>query len=148
MKKFVIKLSLAFVIVIVGFLVLLGFRPRDSFVPSYRFLGGRSPYSYSETRSDKILYKQGLYIYTFEADFNDVCTNLEAELIPEGFVNTSMPNDNSNERFYTLKRELPLRPVIIMIHNNCGYIEKDDTLGPRDGWVMVQVVCWRKRWPF
>ena len=40
MKKFVIKISLAFVIIAVVLLILLGLRSRDSFVPSYRFLGG------------------------------------------------------------------------------------------------------------
>ena len=38
MKKFVIKISLAFVIISVVLLILLGLRSRDSFVPSYRFV--------------------------------------------------------------------------------------------------------------
>jgi len=42
MKKFVIKISLAFVIIAIVLLILLGLRSLDGggTVPSYRFLGG------------------------------------------------------------------------------------------------------------
>ena len=101
MKKYVITVSLGIITICILLLILLGLRPRDLFVPSYSFLGGRSPVVYREPRCDKILYKQQLYIYSFEAGFNHVCSNADAELFPEGFVN-SQPDEirspGSNER--------------------------------------------------
>ena len=146
MKKFVIKISLAFVIIAIVLLILLGLRSLDSFVPSYRFLGGRNPTAYREF-NEKSRAEDKLYTYSFEADFNDVCSNAKAELISAGFVDRTLPSDKSREHTYWLKNSFPRGPVKIKIHNNHEYIElpisKDGGLGPRDGWIVVEIIYWR-----
>jgi len=156
MKKFVIKISLAFVIIAVVLLILLGLRSRDEVAPSYRFLDGRNPVAYSEQIIDEIQYKQKLYTYSFEGDFNDVCSKADAELIPDGFVCKTFVVENlaGNEfpcRSYRLKARFLRGSVSIYIYNNRQYTElpnpQKDALYMKEGWVTVEIARgWR--WPF
>jgi len=150
MKKSIAKLSLAFVIIAALVLILVGLQSLDEVVPSYRFLGGRNPVAFRDVKTggtDKC------YTYSFEADFNDVCSNAEAELIGEGFVDGTQPGYKSRVRDYWLKNKFPRGKVWIYIHNNHEYIKhpdsKDGALGEKDGWIVVTIAYWRNWWwPF
>ena len=155
MKKFVIKISLAFVIIIVVLLILLGLRSvdGDGTAPSYSFLAGRSPVACREVKTGSV---DKCYVYSFEGDFNDfndVCLNAKAELILAGFVDRTLPRDKSSERDYWLKSNFPRGQVKINIYNNRKYIEhrisKEGVLDNIDGWIVVTIVYWRNWWwPF
>ena len=105
MKKFVIKISLAFVIIAVALMILLGLRSRDEVVPSYRFLGGRNPITCEKWKTPN---EDKRYSYSFEADFNDVCSKADAELIGAGFAGKSvvkiLSGNEPRERYYYLKK--------------------------------------------
>lgn len=161
MKKFVITISLAFIIIAVVLLILVGFRSRDSFVPSYRFLAGRNPITCEKAKTGN---EDKRCIYSFEADFNDVCSNADAELRSAGFaakgVVRILSGNESRERYYWLKSRFPRGPVWIYIYDNRQYVDLHDlyentpkskhyAIGEKDGWVEVEVVYWRGwRWPF
>jgi hypothetical protein len=90
------------------------------------------------------------YSYSFEADFNDVCSQAGTELISKGFVDRTLPGRKTLERDYWLKSSFPRAPIKIMIHNNHRYIEhtisKKGELHPRDGWIVVEIAYWRNWW--
>jgi len=144
MKKSVIKISLAFVIITIVLLILLGLRSRDEVAPSYRFLGGRNPVACKDGKTRNV---DKYYTYSFEADFNDVCLNAKAELISAGFVDRTLPRDESREHTYWLKNSFPRGPVRIVIHNNHEYVElpisKDGALGDKNGCIVVEIAYWR-----
>ena len=142
MKKSIIKISLAIIIICVLLMILVGLRSRNEDIPWYRFLGGRIPTVYFEY-NEKSRAEDKLYTYSFEADFNDVCLNAEAELIPSGFVDRTIPGEKSSKHTYLLKKIFHRRSVQIVIHNNHEYIHKDDALGPKDGWIVVEIAYWR-----
>ena len=167
MKKFVIKISLAFVIITVVLLSLLVLLSSDSFEPSYRFLGGRSPITCEKANrgnEDSRGIKDKRYIYSFEADFNDICLKADAELIPADFAVKAavqiLSGNESRERYYFLKERFPRGPVWVYIYNNRQYVDLHDLythipkseaygLADKEGWVMVEIVCYRGwRWPF
>jgi hypothetical protein len=155
MKKFDITVSLGIIIITAGLLILLGLRSRDSFEPSYRFLGGRNPITCEKAKTGN---EDKRYIYSFEADFNDVCSNAEAELIPEGFVGNTVVDkifsDNlSPFRVYYLKGRFPRGPIWIYIYKNRQCIKlpnsNDYAIADKDGWVEVEIVYGRGwQWPF
>jgi hypothetical protein len=151
-KKSVIKISLAFVIIAAVLLVLVGLLSidGDGTAPSYRFLGGRKP-TVCKYIKTKVVDK--FYAYSFEADFNDVCSNAKAELIPAGFIDNTQPLNEYIYHDYWQKNRFPQGAVWIFIYNNREYIEnpisKNGRLVPRDGWVVVMIMYWRGwRWPF
>ena len=148
MKKFISKILPACVIVIVILLILLVLLSCDEDMPSYSFLGGRNPVSYEEFNK-KSWPEDRWYIYSFEADFNDVCSKADAELLPMGFVERTLPGSVSWEHTYWLKGSFPRAPIRIIIHNHPGNVEEDDTLAPKEGWVGVTVIYIRGWWwPF
>ena len=144
MKKFDITVSLGIIILLAGLMIMLGLLSRYSFVPSYRFLAGRNP---TACREDKWGGVDKCYTYSFEADFNSICSNAEAELIGAGFIDRTLPGNESRERRYWLKGSFLHGPVDIKIFNNTQYIEdpisKGGGLGPEDGWVVVTVAFWQ-----
>ena len=142
MKKFISNILLVCVIVIVLLLILFVLLSHDS-EPSYRFLGDRNPIKYEK-------YKAGIaerrYIYSFEADFNDVCSKAEAELFDKGFVVRTLPGDVYWEHTTLLREIFRRNPFNIRIYNNHMYIEKDDAIGPKDGWIVVEIGYWPNQW--
>jgi len=140
MKKYVITVSLGIIILCILLLILLGLRSREEVVPSYRFLAGRNPTACKDGKTPNV---DKLYTYSFEADFNDVCSNAKAELISAGFVDRTLPANKFREHRYWLKNSFPRGPVRIVIHNNHEYIEKYSAVGPRNGWVVVEIAYWR-----
>ena len=161
MKKFISRILLACVIVIVVLLILLVLLSSEEAVPSYRFLGGREPINFEKAnRSDE----DRRYAYSFEGDFNDLCSKADAELIGTGFVGKNLTGESlsGNEyitRYYWLKGRFPRGPVWININNNLQYTDLHDlytnvpksnyALSEKDGWVMIEVIYGRGwRWPF
>lgn len=156
MKKFVIKIYLAFVIIAVGLMILVGFRTidGDGTVPSYRFLGGRNPVKCEKAKTEN---EDRRYTYSFEADFNDICSKADTELIPAGFVGTTVVDDTvvdkffsdvmSSLRIYDLDGRFPRGPIWIYIYKNRQCIKlpnsNDYAIAEKDGWVRVEVVYWR-----
>ena len=144
MRKHIFKIFPICVIVIVLLLILFVLLPRDEAVPSYRFLDGRDPVAIREEKTGSV---DKCYSYSFEANFNDICSNADTELIGAGFIDRTLPRDKSRERDYWLKSSFPRGPVKIKIYNNRKYIEhpisKKGELHPRDGWIVVEIAYWR-----
>ena len=140
------KISLAFGIVAALVLIWLGLRliNGDGTAPSYSFLAGRNPITGEKAnKSDEEIR----YIYSFEADFNDLCSKADAELIPDGFVVRTLVIENLSgnkfpRRSYRLKNRFLNGPDRINISNGLAYIEKEDTIGPKDGWIVVEIIYW------
>ena len=149
MRKHIFKIFPICVIVIVLLLILFMLLPCTEEIPSYRFLAGRSPVACRDVIKGSV---DKCYSYSFEADFNDVCSNAEAELISEGFVDRTLPRRKSLKRDYWLPGKFPRGPIKIMINNNYEYIEhpisKKGELHPRDGWIVVEIAYWRNWWLF
>ena len=151
MKKFVIKISLSFVIITVLVLILLILRSLNEYgsVPSYRFLNGRNPITCK--KADKVI-EDKRYTYSFEADFNDLCSKADAELKSAGFVgNTvSIENLSGNESPYSVycqKGKFPHGMVWVYIYSNQKYLElpdsQKDVIDEKDGWVRIEVVYYK-----
>ena len=164
MKKYIITISLIFVIIAVVLLIMLWLRTSNGDVttPSYSFLGGRNPITCEKVNRG---IEDRRYIYSFEADFNDLCSKADAELISGGFVGKNLTGKSlsGNEyitRYYWLKGRFPRGPVWININNNLQYTDLHDMykntpkskhygLSEKDGWVMIEVIYGRGwRWPF
>jgi hypothetical protein len=160
MKKYVLKISLAFGIITALVLILLGLRSCDRGIapPSYSFLAGRNPIS---CKNIKTRGADRSYVYSFEANFNDICSKADAELIPAGFVGRDSADNylavfgyDRSERYYTLKAKFPRGSVWIYVYNNRRYIDLPDSMEGSamsiiDGWVQVTVLYGRGwRWPF
>ena len=126
--------------------VFLGLRFRGEGLPAYRFLGGRSPVSCVEF-NDESHTEDRRYIYSFEGDFNDICSKADSELIPAGFdcrtfVIESLSGYKFPRRSYRLKKRFLNESVKINISNDIAYIEKKDTIDPKDGWIVVEIMYW------
>ena len=164
MKKYVIKISLAFVIIAALVLIMLWLRSidGDGTAPSYRFLEGRNPITCEKRRTPN---EDMYYIYSFEADFNGLCSKADTELIGAGFVGKnltgkSLSGNDYVTRYYWLKNRFPRGPVWININNHLQYTNLHDLdkntpksmhyeLAEKDGWVMIEVVYGRGwQWPF
>jgi len=157
MKKLVIKLSLTFGIIAAALLIMFGLRSLngDGTVPSYRFLAGRNPITCETRRTPD---EETYYTYSFKADFNDLCSKADAELIAAGFIGKNLTGKSLsvNEyitRYYWLKGRFPRGPVFININNSLQYIElpnsKKGAIGEKDGWIMIEVIYGRGwQWPF
>jgi len=146
MKKYVIKISLTFIIIAALVLIWLGLRliDEDGTAPLYSFLAGREPINGEKANASD---EEIRYIYSFEADFNDVCSKADAELIPDGFVVKTLVIENLSgnkfpRRSYRLKKRFLNGPIRINISNGLAYIEKEDTIGPKDDWILVEIIYW------
>ena len=156
MKMFIIKISLAFGIIAVLLLILLVLRSidGDGTVPSYRFLGDQKPIVCKKAKRGN---EDKRYIYSLEADFDDLWSKAYSELKPEGFtamrIVRILSGKESRERNFRLKESFPRGTVSINIYNNRQYIKlpnsNDYAISPKDGWVIVEIVYYRGwRWPF
>ena len=162
-KKSDITASLIIIIVCVLLMIMLWLRTSDrgGTAPSYSFLAGRNPITCEKVNRG---IEDRRYIYSFEADFNDLCSKADAELISGGFIGKNLTDKNfsGNEhstRYYWLKGRFPHGPVWININNNLQYIDLHDlytnvpksnyALSEKDGWVMIEVIYGRGwQWPF
>jgi hypothetical protein len=161
MKKFDITVSLGIIILCVLLMIMVGLRSVDGggTAPSYRFLGGREPITCKIANKGN---EDRRYTYSFEADYNDLCSKADTELIPAGFVGNTIVGEAlfGNEcRTYYLNGRFPRGPVWVYIYDNRQYIDLHDlynnipksnyALSEKDGWIMVEVAYGRGwRWPF
>jgi hypothetical protein len=159
MKKFVIKISLAFVIIAAGFMIFLGLRlvGGDGAVPSYRFLDGQYPAEYKKANGkieDSLGILDKVYTYSFEADFNDLCLRADAELIPAGFVGRTgvghtLFGPENRIRSYRKKGRFPRGSVRIWIHGIEQYSEIPLSNEYALDLIIVEIFYYRGwRWPF
>jgi len=161
MKKSAVKRFLAFVVIVGMVLAVIGLllrysRPEPS-MPSFSFLGDRKPAAHSKNNS-QTLYRITKDIYSFEADFNEVCLNANTELLALGFVDTTQPVLYCRE--YELRSGLPYELVSVRIWDNQKLLvystsESSDYSSPerhgfdhRDGWVSVEVTVEVAKWRF
>ena len=162
MKKSDITASLVIIITCVLLVIFLCLRSigGDGTAPSYRFLGGRNPVKWEKAKTGN---EDRRYTYSFEADFNDLCSKAHAELAPAGFAVRSdvliIPGKKSRYRFYYLKEKFPRGPVWVYIYKNRQHIDLQNlynnipksnyAVADKDGWVTVEIVYGRGwRWPF
>lgn len=161
MKKSAVKRSLAFVVIVGIFLTVIGLLLRNSrsgpSMPSFSFLSGRKPAFHSKNNS-QTMYRITNDIYSFEADFNNVCLNANAELLALGFVDTTQPILYCRE--YVFRGKLPYELVHVRISDNQKLTvystpESSKYSSPerhafhyRDGWVSVEVTVEVAKWRF
>jgi len=153
MKKLFVKISLVFGIIAALVLVLLILRSLEEDAPSYSFIASRNPITCKKGKSDN---EDIHYTYSFEADFNDFCLKVDAELIPAGFVADTSVSQSSIRvecREYRLQSRFPRGPVWIVIFNDVQFKKspnsKEGSFSEKDGWVMIKVIYGRGwRWPF
>ena len=147
MKKSDIAASLLIIIVCVLLMIMLWLRTigGDGTLPSYRFLGDQNPVACREEKTGSV---DKCYVYSFEGDcndFNDVCSQADAELIGAGFIDRTLPLNKSRESDYWLKSSFPRGPVKIKIYNNCAYNEKYNAIGNKDDWIVVEIM-YQRNW--
>jgi hypothetical protein len=155
MKKSDITASLLIIITCILLVIFLGLRSIDigGGVPSYRFLAGREPITCKIANRGT---EDRRYVYSFEADFNDLCSKVNAELIPAGFVDNTIVGEallGYECRIYNLNGRFPRGRVCIYIYDNRQCIKLQNSnnyaISLTDGWVMVEVAYYRGwRWPF
>jgi hypothetical protein len=156
MKKSDITASLLIIITCILLVILLSLRSIDGVgtVPSYSFLAGRNPIKYEKADKGN---EDKRYIYSFEADYDDLWSKAYSELKPAGFTANGivriLSGKESKERTFQLKEKFPRGSVLIYIYNNVQYIKHTNSsnfdIAPKDGWVMVEIVYYRGwRWPF
>jgi hypothetical protein len=156
MKKFDLTVSLGIIILCVLLMIMVGLRScdRGGTAPSYSFLAGREPITCKIANRGT---EDRRYIYSFEVDFNDICSKADAELIPDGFVGStgvdkSFSDNGAPYRIYYLKEKFLRGPVWINIYDKRRCIKHTSSnnygIAPKDGWIWVEVVYWRWQWPF
>jgi hypothetical protein len=172
MKKSDITASMLIIITCALLVIFLGLRSIDGYVggggtaPSSRFLSGREPMTCKKAEKgteDSSGIEDRRYVYSFEADFNDLCSKANTELIPAGFVGSTIVDDTvvdksfsevlSSIRVYYLKGRFPRGPIWIYIYKNRQCIKlpnsNDYARTDKDSWVVVDIVYGRGwRWPF
>jgi hypothetical protein len=163
MKKSDITISLIIIVVCILLMVMLWLRTVDGggTAPSYSFLAGRNPITCKIANKgieDSSGKEDRRYIYSFEADFNDLCSKADAELIPAGFASNNLVFKNLSGtefpyRAYWLQGRFPRGMVWVYIYSKVQYIELPDSKkgvsSEKDGWVKIDIVYWRGwQWPF
>ena len=151
MKKTSFKKICAAVIAIVVILILAAILLPKSApvqVPTFKFLNGRTLTAFIESRQSFFLMTS--YVYSFEADFNDIVTEVNSELTALGY-RLVPPSPQSNLVEYALSVKKPM-------DENFVYIRKDSKMnvylppensdykvrtryvyGSKSGWVSIEV---------
>jgi hypothetical protein len=88
--------------------------------------------------------------YSFPTDFNSICLQADAELLPQDYkawplrfssTNTDERSDYSSEmRTYMCKERVSTGSAVVVIQNNRILEKGRSRLGKRAGWVTVQVL--------
>jgi hypothetical protein len=161
MKRRLLIVSLAILIavgILVGLFVAVTRDPGPAM--SFNFLDGRKLIARIEEKPGKSAYKTTRDVYSFEADFNGVCTKAEAELLGLGFKNVMLGNQKSNSRQYMLRNNASAERFSVSILDkqrlssystpeSSGYSSPErHEYHWRDGWVSIEVTRRRLRsWP-
>jgi len=157
MKRSVIKKSFAVAITIGVLLTLLGLLRRYSKpMPSFQFLSSRGPAICIKEAASKTLDRKTQFVYSFEADFNDVCADANAELSALGYVDTTRPRQEPRSREYMFRNKVHGGSVTVSIldrHKLSVYStpRRSEYSSPdlyayhyRVGWVSVVIVQSRR----
>jgi len=152
MERSVIKKSFAVAITIGVLLTLLGLLRRYSKpMPSFQFLSSRGPAICIKEAASKTRF-----VYSFEADFNDVCADANAELSALGYVDTTRPRQEPRSREYMFRNKVHGGSVTVSIrdrHKLSVYStpQRSEYSSPdlyayhyRVGWVSVNTVQSRR----
>jgi len=151
-KKRAVKIAAAAVVVVA--LALLGLwiwslEPLP--VTSSRFLAGREFFRSIRTESGRPPYKIVTQTCSFEADFNDVCTNADAELLGRGFKVVVRASQRPETRRYVLQKDAFSEWTSVTIYGGRRFTkfplrqfsrDRDDYCygyESSDGWVAVEV---------
>lgn len=152
MKRSVIKKSFVVAITISVLLTLLGLlRHYSKPVPSFQFLSSRGP-----AICIKEADRKTRFVYSFEADFNDVCADANIELSVLGYVDTTRPRQEPRSREYMFRNKVHGGSVTVSIidrHKLSVYStpRRSEYSSPdlyayhyRIGWVSVDIVQSRR----
>lgn len=150
-RKRVIKISVA----ALGFVgILLGLHAsaaRDwGRQMSFDFLDGRSmTCRIEQSRNSRRITRD---VYSFEADFNDVCANLDSELSELGFTMSSERNPEYRMRDYLRKKGSSIRWINVRISDKLIFsaFPSPDGLDCHyeEGWVSIEIQRWQRQfWP-
>lgn len=123
-------------------------------MPSFAFLGDHAlGLRVEKNRKERILNRITRAVYSFEGDFNDVCSKAGGELSALGFVEDAQPQHEVNCREYLFKGDFPDELVRVSILNRHMLSEHATTSRAvfhfRPGWVSVVITRergapWRK----
>lgn len=153
----VLKVSLAGFTIIAILLALAGLLSRDTTpAPSFRFLGDQRPISCDKPESRRSPDRTTVLVYVFEADFNDVCREADAELASLGFLDFQPPppQDEGNRRYclWNTAREERVVVDILDERRSRGLLESSGHFTAeqlaqqyKNGWVYVSVVQMRPK---
>ncbi len=157
-NRSVIKISLAIIVVVGLLLGLLAVIACDSEPEtSFGFLDDRTMTACIKQDPERAAYRSRREVYWFEADFNDVCAEMDAELSALGFRRPFQGSQGSHMRIYvpgnnSLTKRLTVtildkrRLVTSSISKSSTYLRPDRH--SRDGWVSIEISRARPRaWP-
>ncbi|MEJ2649912.1 MAG: hypothetical protein P8016_16075, partial [Sedimentisphaerales bacterium] len=89
-KSSVIKISAAAILILIILFVVGTLRYRPAPAPAFKFLSGRGSYIRIDSLKPKL--RETRFVYSFEADFNDIVADAKSELSALGyFVGTDSP---------------------------------------------------------
>ncbi|MBN2590320.1 MAG: hypothetical protein JXA96_10695 [Sedimentisphaerales bacterium] len=148
-KSSIKKICAAFVVII--FIVITISLDTSEYLPSYQFCSERGKFVRVRTSDSGPLFKvqQIIYSCSFEADFNDICTQADKELSALGYISDS-PLFQTDARVYQLNGNSQKDFILVTIFDNrkyekydpdksSGYYSQDNEFSYQDGWVSVQV---------
>jgi hypothetical protein len=131
-KIVIITLTVVILLVIV---VLLRSQPQQAPVPAFKFLSGRMLIAREEKNKSGI--NETLFVYSFEADFNNIVAVANSELSALGYIN-SIHNANLPSIKYYLHGKKPIELSSVYIIKN-HIINAQYERHSRDGWVTVEI---------
>ena len=160
-KRRLIKVSLAILFVVGIFLGLLVVLMWDSGPgTTFGFLDGRSATARINQDRGRSVYRIVQETYSFEADFNDVCDKVDAELSALGFTKLDMGSRGQHSREYRLRNEPIGDWLAVSVQNEykvstSSSAKSSEYLSPdsyehlsMEGWVSILVTRGRVRsWP-
>ena len=146
--KSVFRICLAILFMIAVLLTLIRLLSHNTTsMPSFYFLNGRKPAI--RTQDDrKSLHRATRDIYSFQADFNNVCADANTELSYMGFLAETLPEQEPCRQVYRLLNKLSDELVTVTIrdkHKSSEHSTPDfHAYEYRDGWVSVEIALWRR----
>jgi len=159
MKRRAVKISLVVtvaVVILLGLLVVLAWD--WDLETSFGFLDGRTMTGRIEqARNSRKITRE---VYSFEADFNDVCAKADAELSALGFRRLSEGNQEPRMRDYLRKKSFSVRWVNVRVIDRLKFSagsapKSSENSNPdrweyrdAEGWVSIEIQrVQRQFWP-
>lgn len=159
MKRRVVKISLAIIVIATILLSLLVLLTLDSGSRmTFGFLDGRALTARIERNPGRSAFRTTRDVYSFKADFNDVCAKVDAELTALGFTRL-MDMPDSDMREYRLNNSSNKLILVRVLNRNILSVystpKSSKYSNPdrheyrwRSGWVSVEIAQTRLRaWP-